>query len=83
MRLCALMAAAMLVLPGMSPMPDEAIPRINHYSEFFKIATGSVAGTYFPVGEALASLISHPRGAVRCEDPARCGPLGLIAVAQA
>jgi len=82
MRFCALMAAVALTLAGMSPMPREAAPHTNAHPEFFKIATGSVAGTYFPVGEALASLISHPPGAVRCEDPARCGPAGLIAVAQ-
>ena len=51
---------------------------------FFNIATGSTAGTYFPVGQLIASVISHPQGAVRCAEAAeRCGPEGLIAVAQA
>ncbi|MCP5433045.1 MAG: TAXI family TRAP transporter solute-binding subunit [Alphaproteobacteria bacterium] len=50
---------------------------------FFTIATGSTAGTYFPVGEAFAAIISHPAGSVRCERVGICGPTGLIAVAQA
>jgi TRAP transporter TAXI family solute receptor len=44
----------------------------------FQIATGSTAGTFFPVGEAIAGLISHPRGVDRCETPNVCGPAGLI-----
>jgi len=49
---------------------------------FFKIATGTTAGTYFPIGEALAAIISHPIGSVRCEETPRCGPEGMLAVAQ-
>ena len=45
----------------------------------FAIATGSTAGTFFPVGEAIAGLISHPRGVDRCDDANVCGPAGLIA----
>ena len=44
----------------------------------FQIATGSTAGTFFPVGEAIAGMISHPRGVDRCSDPQVCGPAGLI-----
>src|SRR3954468_12059427 len=44
----------------------------------FQIATGSTAGTFFPVGEAIAGLISHPRGVARCEGKDVCGPAGLI-----
>jgi len=49
---------------------------------FFTIATGSVAGVYFPVGGLIASVISHPEGENRCEETARCGPQGLTAAAQ-
>lgn len=83
MRFRALVAVTALGLAAMSPMPEPPAPEPHNHAEFFKIATGSVAGTYFPVGEALASLISHPPGAVRCENGERCGPPGLIAVAQA
>jgi TRAP transporter TAXI family solute receptor len=52
-------------------------PRIS-----FQIATGSSAGVYFPVGEAIAGLISHPPGVNRCEAANVCGPAGLIATAR-
>ena len=52
-------------------------PRIS-----FQIATGSTLGVYFPVGEAIAGLISHPPGIARCEAVNVCGPAGLIASAR-
>ena len=52
-------------------------PRIS-----FQIATGSTVGVYFPVGEAIAGLISHPPGVNRCEVANVCGPAGLIATAR-
>jgi hypothetical protein len=48
----------------------------------FQIATGSTAGTFFPVGEAIAGLISHPPGVNRCETANVCGPAGLIVSAR-
>ena len=47
---------------------------------FFQIATGSTAGTYYPVGEVIATMISEPSATVECEDGARCGVPGLLAV---
>lgn len=52
-------------------------PRIS-----FQIATGSTVGVYFPVGEAIAGIISHPPGINRCETANVCGPAGLIATAR-
>jgi len=49
---------------------------------FFIIATGPTSGTYFPVGEAIAGLVSHPPGLHRCAAAGVCGPEGLIASAQ-
>src|SRR3982750_4559591 len=50
----------------------------------FQIASGPVAGSYFPVGEALARIISNPPGFGRCEDDVDvCGPVGLIASTRA
>lgn len=49
---------------------------------FFIIATGPSAGTYFPVGEAIAGLVSHPPGLHRCQTEGVCGPSGLIASAR-
>jgi TRAP transporter TAXI family solute receptor len=48
----------------------------------FAIATGPSSGTYFPVGETIASLVSHPPGVDRCDRASACGPEGLIATAQ-
>jgi TRAP transporter TAXI family solute receptor len=44
----------------------------------FQISTGSTSGTYFPVGEFLAGLLSHPPGIGRCETENVCAPAGLI-----
>ncbi len=49
----------------------------------FQISTGSTTGTYFPVGQLLAQLLSHPPGVGRCETVAVCGPTGLIVSARA
>src|ERR1700761_8254139 len=48
----------------------------------FSIATGPSSGTYFPVGQTIAGIISHPPGVDRCGRAAACGPEGLIATAQ-
>src|SRR3974390_3888939 len=44
----------------------------------FLIATGPTDGTYFPVGQTIAGLISNPPGVDRCQIPNACGPQGLI-----
>ncbi len=49
---------------------------------FFRIGTGSTAGTYFPVGGIIASAISKPPGSRDCAAGGSCGVPGLIAVAQ-
>ena len=48
----------------------------------FQIITGSTTGTFFPVGEAIAGLISHPPGVARCDVANVCGPAGLIVTAR-
>ena len=49
----------------------------------FQISTGSTTGTYFPVGELFAELLSHPPGVGRCVIANICGPAGLIVSARA
>jgi len=49
---------------------------------FFRIGTGSTAGTYFPIGGILASAISSPPGSRDCSGGGSCGVTGLVAVAQ-
>jgi len=46
---------------------------------FFVIATGPTGGTYFPIGQAMAGIISHPHGVDRCDMAGVCGPQGMIA----
>src|SRR3984957_10815137 len=58
------------VLPGAADTPQGRIS--------FQIPPGSTAGTFFPVGEAIAGLISHPPGVDRCANADVCGPAGLI-----
>jgi TRAP transporter TAXI family solute receptor len=58
---------------------DVADPKAN--LRFFRIATGSAAGTYFPVGIAIALAISNPPGSRPCLRGGSCGVPGLVAVA--
>lgn len=44
----------------------------------FQIATGSSEGLYFPIGQAMAGVISHPAGVARCETATVCGPAGVV-----
>ena len=50
-------------------------------ANFFRIATGTSAGTSFPIGRVIASAITNPPGSRACEDGGSCGVPGLIAVA--
>jgi TRAP transporter TAXI family solute receptor len=71
------LALAWIACVAMAAPPPQGPPR----PDYFSIATGSTAGSYFPVGSAIATILSHPAGSVRCEVPLACGPEGLIAVA--
>jgi hypothetical protein len=48
----------------------------------FEVVTGSTAGTYFPMGELIAGIVSHPPGLARCEARGVCGPPGLMVSAR-
>lgn len=50
--------------------------------QFFRIGTGGVAGTYYPIGGVIALAISNPPGARPCEEGGSCGPPGLLMIAQ-
>ena len=60
-----------------------AAPSQGQELKFLRIGTGSTAGTYFPIGSLIASVISNPPGSRTCEDGGSCGVPGLIAAAQA
>lgn len=49
---------------------------------FLRIGTGSVGGTYFPIGGIIANAVSKPPGSRECVVGGSCGVPGLIAVAQ-
>jgi TRAP transporter TAXI family solute receptor len=49
---------------------------------FFRIASGSAGGTYYPIAGLLANAISNPPGSRPCEEGGSCGVPGLVAVAQ-
>ncbi|HEX5078294.1 MAG TPA: TAXI family TRAP transporter solute-binding subunit [Geminicoccaceae bacterium] len=49
---------------------------------FFRIGTGGVAGTYYPIGGLIADIISSPPGARPCERGGSCGVPGLVGIVQ-
>ncbi len=48
----------------------------------FRIGTGGIAGTYYPIGGLIAAVISQPPGARTCEEGGSCGVPGLAAIVQ-
>lgn len=69
--------AALVLVSALMAGGQTSVQRIS-----FVIATGPTGGSYFPIGEAIAALISHPPGVYRCERAGVCGPSGLIASAR-
>lgn len=75
--LAAVLLASLAVLAGFAvanlgtAQTTERVP--------FVFATGSTGGTYFPVGQAIAEIVSHPPGLARCDQADACGPAGLVA----
>ncbi len=49
--------------------------------KFFKIASGSAGGTYFPMAGILATAVSNPPGSRPCAKRGSCGVPGLVAIA--
>ena len=47
---------------------------------YFRIGTGGIGGTYYPVGGIVAQAISNPPGSRPCEKGGSCGVPGLVAV---
>ncbi len=70
-------AFLLCLLPLLASAAQSLPPRRS-----FDIATGPVAGTYFPMGELIAQVVSHPPGLSRCEKSAQCGPPGMIVSAR-
>lgn len=49
---------------------------------FFRIATGGVNGTYYPIGALVGNAISNPPGSRPCDEGGSCGVKNLLAIAQ-
>lgn len=48
---------------------------------FFRIATGGVNGTYYPIGAIIGNAISNPAGSRPCGQGGSCGVPNMIAAA--
>jgi uncharacterized protein len=51
-------------------------------NKFFRIGSGGVGGTYYPIAGLIANSISSPPGSRPCEKGGSCGVKNLIAIAQ-
>ncbi len=50
--------------------------------DYFKIASGSRGGTYFPIAGLIGQVVSNPPGSKSCERGGNCGMPGLVAIAE-
>ena len=57
-----------------------AAPAAASELSLFRIGTGGIGGTYYPIAGLVAQAISNPAGT--CEHGGGCGVPGLVAVAQ-
>ncbi|MBO6521265.1 MAG: TAXI family TRAP transporter solute-binding subunit [Rhodospirillales bacterium] len=71
------LALALLCFSGTAPAPVQADDL-----RFFKIASGSRGGTYFPIASSLAKVISNPPGSKSCSNGGNCGIPDVTATAQ-
>lgn len=67
--------AVLLALAGATPAQSQT-------PEFFRIGTGGVDGTYFPIGSLIAEGITGAGKDADCAPSDGCGVAGLIAVPQ-
>src|SRR5258708_900632 len=76
--LIALLAFLVLVMGALLTGGNLGLADSGPMRVSFQIATGSTEGVYFPVGQAMAGLISHPLCVGRCDTATVCGPAGVI-----
>ncbi len=81
-RATRLLLTATLMVAGAAFTLDAGRARAQDI-QFFRIGTGSTAGTYYPVGALIANAVSNPPGSRACEDGGSCGVPGLIGAAVA
>jgi TRAP transporter TAXI family solute receptor len=78
MAVRALLGALLVGLLALAYAPSNRAQEMT----FFRIGTGGVAGTYYPIGGLIADIISNPPGARPCDKGGSCGVPGLVAIAQ-
>jgi TRAP transporter TAXI family solute receptor len=78
MAVRALLAAALLLWCGGAGTQSGQAQDM----QFFRIGTGGVTGTYYPIGGLIADIISNPPGSRPCDKGGSCGVPGLVAIAQ-
>lgn len=77
MTLARLSVAVFLLVPLLSAsLPDASAQE----PKFFRIGTGGVNGTYYPIGSIIGNAISSPPGSRACEAGGSCGVPGLIGI---
>jgi len=77
MRILCCWLAILLALSG-----PVAAAQNEEGMQIFRIGTGGVAGTYYPIGGMIAHAISNPPGDRPCNQGGSCGPPGLVVIAQ-
>jgi TRAP transporter TAXI family solute receptor len=78
----AIRAALVGVLASGLVLSALGLPAAAQEMTFFRIGTGGVAGTYYPIGGLIADIISSPPGARPCDRGGSCGVPGLVGIAQ-
>jgi TRAP transporter TAXI family solute receptor len=77
MRTFLLLIGIVLALSGSITIAQSA-----EKMQLFRIGTGGVTGTYYPIGGMIAHAISNPPGDRPCDQGGSCGPSGLVVIAQ-
>ncbi|SDF38248.1 TAXI family TRAP transporter solute-binding subunit [Thalassobaculum litoreum] len=78
MTTLARLSVALLLLV---PLLSASLPAASAQEpKFFRIGTGGVNGTYYPIGSIIGNAISNPPGSRACEAGGSCGVPGLIGI---
>ena len=77
-----LVCLGLALLGGLPFSAGQAQDLLADELRFFRIGTGGVAGTYYPIGGMIAHAISNPPGSRPCDSGGSCGPEGLVVIAQ-
>ncbi len=65
-----------------APLVAGTLASAEEEMRLFRIGTGGISGTYYPIGGMIGSAVSNPPGARLCGQGGTCGPRGLVVIAQ-